>query len=363
MNSWKDQLAIVCPETSFHSDEPLAHHTTVGVGGPAELFCTIRSSDELTHVLREAIKLQVPTTMLGWGANTLIADRGIKGLVIKNMTSEIKVLTEPPGDTPPIAIDARWNAATADTKMPQFQNLDYDESDAETVLVRVASGAALPVLIQQLVQQGLTGLQWFTKIPASLGGAIVNNIHGGTHYISEYVDSVKILDATGQLQTLTADQLAFGYDYSRFHTSGEWIISATLRLYKGDQARAQKVITDWSRQKQKQPARSLGCVFQNISAAEQMRLKLPTPSIGYIIDQKLQLAGLRIGDAEISKQHAAFIVNTRAATASDYLSLIRHIYTQVQQKLGISLKPEIFFKGFTSDELHFLGYNGSNENV
>jgi UDP-N-acetylmuramate dehydrogenase len=361
MNSWKDELKQACPDTSFIENELLAHHTTVGVGGPAELFCTLRSREELIHVLQMALRLQVPTTLLGWGANTLIADRGINGLVIKNMANEVKVLSESASKSTPVTINARWKAATADSKMPQFQELDYDESGAETILVNVDSGAALPVLIQQLVQQGLTGLQWFTKIPASLGGAIVNNIHGGTHYISEYIESVTVLNANGELQTLAADELEFGYDYSRFHHSGEYLITATLRLFRGDQARAQKVITDWSRQKQKQPPRSLGCIFQNISAEEQERLSLPTPSIGYIIDQKLELAGVKIGDAEISKQHAAFIVNTKAATAADYLALIKRIYTEVQEKLGISLKPEIFFKGFTSEELAFLSYNGNNE--
>lgn len=361
MNSWKEELKQACPNTSFIENESLAHHTTVGVGGPAELFCSVRSSKELVHILQIAQRLQIPITVLGWGANTLIADRGIKGLVIKNMASELKVLSESASDSAPVAIDARWKAATTDSKMPQFQELDYNESGAETVLVNVDSGAALPVLIQQLVQQGLTGLQWFTKIPASLGGAIVNNIHGGTHYISEYVESVTVLNKKGELQTLAADKLEFGYDYSRFHHSGEYLITAVLRLFRGDQARAQKVVTDWSRQKQKQPARSLGCVFQNISADEQERLSLPTPSVGYIIDQKLNLAGVKIGDAEISKQHAAFIVNTNVATAADYLALIKRIHTEVQEKFDISLKPEIFFKGFTSEELGFLSYNGSNE--
>ena len=238
--------------------------------------------------------------------------------------------------------------------MPQFQDINYEENEAVPVLVEVDSGTALPVLIQQLVQQGITGLQWFTKIPASLGGAVVNNIHGGTHYISEFVESVTVLTAAGTIQTLFADQLEFAYDFSRFHHSEEYILSVRLRLFRGDQRRAQQLITDWSRQKQRQPARSLGCVFQNISAEEQLQHSLPTPSIGYIVDQKLHLAGLRIGDAEISQQHAAFIVNTGAATAVEYLELIKRIHEGVKEKFGISLKPEIFFKGFKPSELAFL---------
>ncbi|NCN82920.1 MAG: FAD-binding protein [Candidatus Pacebacteria bacterium] len=354
MNSWKTQLIQTCPDTTFRENESLAHHTTVGIGGPAELFCIVTSKDECTKVLQAAVGLKIPTTVLGWGANTLIADRGIAGLVIKNTASEIRVLTEQPTASSATAIDARWKAATSDSRMPQFQDIDYDENDAERVVVDVDAGAALPVLIQQLVQRGITGLQWFTKIPASLGGAVVNNIHGGTHYISEFIASVTVLDASGTTQTLSADQLEFGYDYSRFHHSNEFILSVRLQLFRGDQQRAQQVITDWSRQKQKQPARSLGCVFQNISVEEQAQLSLPTPSIGYLVDQKLHLAGLRIGDAEISQQHAAFIVNTGAATATDYLELLKRIHAAVKVKFGISLKPEIFFKGFKPEELAFI---------
>ncbi|MDA1079323.1 MAG: FAD-binding protein [bacterium] len=354
MLSWKTQLAQACPDTTFSEQESLAHHTTVGIGGPAEFFCTVKTSKELAAVLKAAMLQSIPITILGWGANTLIADRGIQGLVIKNMASEITILSQEPTKSSPLAIDARWKAATTDSNMPQFHELDYDESEAESVLVEVGSGASLPVLIQQLVRQGLTGLQWFTKIPASLAGAVVNNIHGGTHYISEYIESVTVLNSKGEMQVLPADQLEFAYDYSRFHHSGEFLLSVVLKLYRGDQARAQQVITDWSRQKQKQPARSLGCVFQNISASEQAQLSLPTPSIGYLIDKKLNLAGMKIGDAEISTLHAAFIVNTKAATAADYLELIKHIHTQVRTKLGIVLKPEIFFKGFTKEELNFL---------
>lgn len=354
MNTWKDQLEEACPTITFLQNEPLSHHTTVGIGGPAELFCVVRSKLELVAVLKAAIQLHIPLTILGWGANTLIADRGLTGLVIKNMANAVRILDKPtlmPEYTP---ITARWKAATADTRMPQFQDIDYDESQEEKVYLEIESGASLPVLIQQLLQQGITGLQWFAKIPATLGGAVVNNIHGGTHYISEYVLSVDIIDNSGNERTLKATELEFAYDFSRFHHSGEHIVSVEMQLYRGDQKKAQQVITDWSRQKQKQPAKSLGCVFQNISNEEQLKLDVPTPSIGYLVDQKLHLSGKMIGGAQISKDHAAFIVNTGSAKASEYLELLKLIHTQVKKMYGISLKPEIFFKGFTSPELDFL---------
>ncbi|NCN06420.1 MAG: FAD-binding protein [Candidatus Pacebacteria bacterium] len=354
MRTWKNILQQACPSVAFRANEPLAHHTTVGIGGPAELFCSISTKQDLTAVLQIAIQEKIPITILGWGANTLIADRGITGLVIKNTTNNLKILDQNLTPKDPEQLTARWQAATADTNMPQFQDLDYDEKSAEQVLVEIDSGAALPVLIQKLVRQGITGLQWFTKIPATLGGAVVNNIHGGTHYISEFVESVEVLDASGNKQTLRASQLEFDYDYSRFHHTDEYLLTLRLRLYRGDQERAQAIITKWSRQKQKQPPRSLGCVFQNITAKQQRELALPTPSIGYLVDQELGLAGTKVGDAEISKLHAAFIVNTGRATASEYLAVMRQIHQAVYIKYNVSLKPEIFFKGFTQEELAFL---------
>ncbi|OGJ16628.1 MAG: hypothetical protein A2632_01015 [Candidatus Pacebacteria bacterium RIFCSPHIGHO2_01_FULL_46_16] len=354
MNSWQDQLQQACPSIVFRPNEPLDHHTTVGIGGPAELFCLSTSKQDFIQIVRAALSHQVPITILGWGANTLIADTGISGLVIKNTAKNSNVLMTQTTASSTVQIAARWNAATADSQMPQFQNIDYDESAAKPVIIEVDSGAALPVLIQQLVQQGITGLQWFTKIPATLGGAVVNNIHGGTHYISDYVESATILDSAGTEKVLLADRLEFAYDYSRFHHTHEYLLSVRLRLFRGDQQKARHVITEWSRQKQKQPARSLGCVFQNISPEIQQKLSLPTPSVGHIVDKELHLSGTRIGDAKISRLHAAFIVNTGHATAKDYLALIQLVHQAVQKKYGISLKPEIFFKGFAAEELGFL---------
>ena len=109
---------------------------------------------------------------------------------------------------------------------------------------------------------------------------------------------------------------------------------------------------EWAVRKKIQPQNSLGCVFQNITSDDQKRLELPTPSIGYIVEHVLGLQGFRVGDAVVSPKHAAFIENCGAATAADYLQIIRTIITAAQEKLAITLKPEIFFLGFTHEELN-----------
>ncbi len=162
---------------------------------------------------------------------------------------------------------------------------------------------------------------------------------------------MRVLGPDNEVVTLTGTACDFDYDYSRFHHTQETILSAQLRLWKGDVPRARQTVTEWAKRKSRQPACSLGCVFQNLSAREQSQLQLPTPSIGYIIDQVLQLKGFRVGGAQISTTHAAFIENIGESTAQNYLNVVLHIHDTAYKRLGLKLKPEIFFRGFQAEEL------------
>lgn len=350
-----EQLTSTFPEQKFLAEEPLARYTTVGIGGPAEVFTRVNSTETLKQLAQFCFAEQIPVTVLGWGANTLIADRGLRGLVIRNEAAEIAVHeTLPDTLNEPVKTDARWGADdTTGSKKYDLADLQYEEAatDAERVLVTLASGVSLPMAINVLLAKGVTGLQWYARIPASVGGAIYNNIHGGKHFIAELLNSVTILTAHGQLKTYKPTELEFAYDYSLFHKNTDVILSAEFLLYKGDVAAARAISLEWAQRKQIQPQNSLGCVFQNISAAEQEQLGVPTPSIGYLIEHELGLQGYSVGGAQVSPKHAAFIENTGTATAADYLAVIREIITKSQEKLGVTLKPEIFFLGFTDQEL------------
>ncbi len=347
------QLNQQFPELHFTSEEPLAPFTTVKIGGPAEAFARITTREELVAVTKYARQNDIPLTILGWGANTLIADRGLRGIVIRNEANKITVQEGlPPVIYQTPEVSARWGADdTQGTNKYQFADLDFAEQHAPQVWVTMDSGVSLPMAINILLSQEVTGLQWYARIPASVGGAIYNNIHGGTHFISEVLNSVSVITKDGAEKTIPVTELEAGYDYSRFHHSEETIIAADFLLYKGDVLKAKQVAQEWAVRKKIQPQNSLGCVFQNISADEQKRLELPTPSIGYIVEHVLKLQSYKVGDAIVSPKHAAFIENTGNATASDYLEIIRTILTMAQEKLGVQLQPEIFFLGFTSEEL------------
>lgn len=353
MSKLVDQLQHAFRNITFHEGQLLSAYTTVKIGGPAEVFCEVTTQDEFIQIISYCQKENIPLTVLGWGANTLIADRGIAGLVIKYVTQQVLVNIDQTPSASGVEVEARWQNGE-DEQFPHFSELNYSEEDQPKIEVEMQAGAPLSFAINYLLQQGVTGLQWFSRIPATIGGAIFNNIHGGTHFISEYILSVDVVNEEGKRVTYTADQLEFGYDYSRFHHTNEIIISAKFSLYKGDVEKAKQVVSAWAVQKKQQPQNSLGCVFQNISVEDQKRLQYPTPSVGYIIDKVLNKKGFRIGDAQISEKHAAFIENKGSATAQDYLEIIKVIVTEVKEKTGLTIRPEIFFKGFTQEELSFL---------
>lgn len=357
------QLQNNISDVLIKANEPLAPYTTVRIGGSADYFAEVKNVEVLTQLLKNAFSLNIPITMLGWGANTLIADRGIKGLVIRNQANNWRIISPKEfsddikdwdgekNQQNDFAETTRYKAL--DSKQ-DFLELDYDESNYEHEYILVESGAALPVLITQTIIQGLTGLQWFARIPSTLGGAIVNNIHGGSHFLGEFVIAVQVINDEGNIYWLKANELKFGYDTSRFHQSNEIILQVILRLYKGEKNKALQVARHWAEKKAHQPQRSLGCIFHNLTSENQKSLGLPTPSVGYFIEHKLKLKGLQIGDARISNHHAAFIENLGYATAEDYLSVIQTIVTSAKNQFGITLIPEIFFKGFTQEELAFF---------
>lgn len=352
------QLKAQFPQLEFKENYPLAQHTTVKIGGPAELYCETKKSEDFIALVCYMRQNNLPLTLLGWGANTLISDSGIKGLVVRNTSQGVTVLDSDGKSTQAFnqkeqeQIVARWQSDTKKgTFTYEFSDLDYDESDAEKVLVQLDSGVSLPFAINILIAQGITGLQWYSRIPATVGGAIYNNIHGGTHFISEVIQSVTVIDETGKIKTLDKIELQAGYDVSRFHRTSETIVSAIFSLYKGDAQKAAYVAREWAVRKSIQPQKSLGCVFQNISNEEKDKMGYPTSSVGYIVEHILNKKGFQIGDAKISEKHAAFIENTGAATAKEYLEVIRTVIQETKEKTGITLKPEIFFLGFSESEL------------
>lgn len=249
----------------------LAPYTTFKIGGPAEYFCEAKTTIQLKEAIKLAKTNHWPLTLLGKGSNILIPDKGLKGLVIKNSTAKIKLL-------------------------PQHQ-------------VELDSGVFLPKAILYLINHSLTGLEAFSGIPATVGGATAVAMHGVGHLWSEFV--IKVTKYQGV------------------------ILTVTLQLKPGNAEAARRLVKTIQLKKAHQPQQSSGCIFKNPSGQ----------SAGAIIDQQLHLKGRQLGQAQISPRHANFIVNLGGAKAADVRQLIKLIQTQAKTKLNLTLEPEIIIYG------------------
>lgn len=315
----------------------LAQYSTLKIGGEAEYFCEVKTRRELIEAAAWGRQKQLVIHILGNGSNTLIADGGISGLVIRNLTGGLEV-SDSPKNFISKKITPRFQLVQSD---PELDKLTYDESRFPPVLVKLDSGIYLPKAIFQLIAQGVTGLEWFAGIPATVGGASYINLHGAAKFYSDYLVEAEILDSAGRVKTVTADHFNYDYDRSSLQTSGELVLTATLQLRRGPKDQALKIAKFWQGKKAHQPQRSLGCIFQNLSSKEQKRLGLPTSSIGYLIDKRLGLKGTKIGGAWIPEKHAGFVENLGGAKAQDVLALIELVKSRAKKKLNLDLKLEI----------------------
>jgi len=324
-------------------NHPLAPYTTIKIGGPADTFIITHTTEEFI----DALKNNQNITILGNGSNVLISDSGIRGTVIKNSSQSIEII-----DTSPIPINFNHTYTQRMENEPDkyldFSKIDYDESSKPQVLVKISSGTPLPFAINSLLDQGITGLQWFAYIPGTVGGATFYNIHGGTYHFSDYLESIEAFNLeNGQIETFYKKDLEWEYEKSFFQKHPNLIITfVTLRLFKGDSVLARQVYNAWISQKVKvQPMNSSGSIFANPSKELCEKLWGEQKSSGWIIDHELGWKGKQVGGAQISLQHSNFIVNNGTATAKDVSDLITEIKNEVQNKFKFTLHTEIKFLG------------------
>lgn len=310
MSAFADRLAATFGADRVLRDAPLGPFTTFRVGGPADVLITLRSAGELRQALALARKANVPVTVLGGGSNVLIADAGIRGLVLRVHG----------GDITAIASD----------------------------LVRADAGVTINGLVRWTIGRGLAGLEEWAGTPGTVGGAIYGNAHFRGRLISELVSAVELMSAGGELQRVSGGAMEFGYDYSRLHRTREIVVSADFKVVAGDPARLRDAAREsLAFRKRTQPLEkaSAGCIFQNPDPARE-RLPDGVPcGAGALVDR----AGLKnasVGGARVSERHANFIVHDGAASADDIARLIERCRTEVRNRFGIELRDEIVRLGF-----------------
>jgi UDP-N-acetylmuramate dehydrogenase len=325
-------------------DVPLAKYTTLKIGGSADYFIEPISIPEMIAVYQTAIENGIKCTILGGGSNILISDKGIRGIVIKNKVTGISYGNK-------IKINFRKTASHRHeeihwkTGFIKLTDLDYDEDTQDAVLVKVNSGTSLQLLMYNTLHKGLTGLQWFARIPGTLGGAVWNNIHGGKKFISDFINSVSYIDSYGKQQILQRDNLSFDYNRSNFQNSNNLITEVGLVLQIGNKNKAMVVAEEWKKRKSDQPYNSAGSTFSNLSEEDKLNYGLSSISAGYIIDKILGLKGFKIGKVKISENHSNFLETELGATSADALEIINTVKVKAKEKIGIDLNLEIVLLG------------------
>jgi len=323
------------PEQVFF-DEPLKKYTTFGIGGPADLLIKVFHRDDLIRAIKNVRHLNIPFIMLGGGSNVLISDRGFRGLVILNRTSEISFDNQRHGSNP---VTSPSNMHLLNTIFRDYQK---DCSERDLSLVQVDTGVSLQHLIIKSLEHNLLGLEYFAGIPGTVGGALYNNAHFMGKQIGERIIAVEYINSGCRPVIATPQDLHFGYDYTDFRKHSDWVATRIyFALTIGDGEQGLRKYRELLSKRRKYPGRSAGCIFANLSTYQQRKAHLPSPSIGYINDKILGIRGLERGGAVLGKYHGNFITNEGNASSEDVLYLIRSIRQKYRERFGIRLRLEI----------------------
>ncbi len=281
-------------------DVSLAPYTTFKIGGTADLFVCPKNLVELLDVIALCKEQNAPYFLLGAGSNLLISDKGIRGVVIKL------------GD-----------------------GFDYAHAKQNTILA--GAGVSLAKLSAEAKNASLTGLEFASGIPGTLGGAIFMNAGAYGGEMKDVVDEVSYIDTDGTVKTISGTDCDFGYRKSIFSDGSKIIISVKMTLKTGDKDEISATMRDLNaRRKEKQPLEypSAGSTF-----------KRPEGYFAGTLIEEAGLKGASIGGAQVSEKHAGFVINKGNATAKDVMDLIDHVKKTVFEKSGVELEPEVKITG------------------
>ena len=279
--------------------EPLSFHTSLRIGGPADIFVVPQDVDDIRHALRFAEREQLAVAVIGGGNNLLVKDRGVRGVVLR--------------------LEGCLGRA---------------EFHGEEAIA--GAGVSLSALIREAAAANLGGIECLVGIPATIGGALAMNAGTPDGWIGDFVSAVYFLHPDGTIGEFKP--AAGSFTYSAFEApEGAVLVGCRLRLHRRPMAEIQKDIRQRLKlKKATQPLAlaSAGCVWKN-----------PPRDIAARLIEKCGLKGKRVNGAEISSKHANFIVNRGGGTAADILALMDLTRERVHHQFGITLEPEIRMVG------------------
>lgn len=291
-----ERLQKLLGEDMVLVNEPMSSHTTFRIGGPADYFVMPENAEELAEILKICKEENVPYFILGNGSNLLVGDKGFRGVVVQ-----------------------------------LYKN--FDGITIEGTAVTAKAGAMLIRVAKEAGKAGLTGLEFASGIPGTVGGAMVMNAGAYGGEMKDVVTSVTILTKDGEVKKLSGEEMNFRYRGSVIEDEGYIVLEAVMELKEGNVEEIQIRMDELSVQrKTKQPIEypSAGSTF-----------KRPE---GYFAGKLIMDAGLRgyqVGGAQVSEKHCGFVINAGGATAADVMQLMSDVSDKVQQQFGVALEPEV----------------------
>jgi UDP-N-acetylmuramate dehydrogenase len=280
----------------------LSKMTSYRVGGNAQWYAAPKDREGLYAVFEWFNRQEMPLTLLGWGSNLLVSDRGIPGLVISTR---------------------------------HFRHRQFDEESGQ---ITAASGESIQKIAWQAAKKGWKGLEWAVGIPGTVGGAVVMNAGAHQGCTADCLVKAVVMSSEGTVEILNAAELNYAYRTSKLQKEQKLVLEATFQLETGFKredimaASTQNLLQRKNSQPYDKP--SCGSVFRN-----------PYPHAAGRLIEELGLKGYQIGDAQVSQRHANFIVNCGQAKASDIFRLIHHVQEKVESQWNLLLKPEVKMLG------------------
>ena len=291
-----EKLQKMLGEAKVLVNEPMTSHTTFRIGGPADYFVMPETVEELANVLKLCKEENTPYFILGNGSNLLVGDKGFRGVVIQ-----------------------------------LYKN--FDGLSMEGTKITAKSGAMLIRVAKEAGKAGLTGLEFASGIPGTIGGAMVMNAGAYGGEMKDVVTSVTVLTKDGDIKTLSGEEMNFRYRGSVVEDEGYIVLEAVMELKEGNLEEIQARIEELSVQRRtKQPIEypSAGSTF-----------KRPEGYFAGKLIQDAELRGYQVGGAQVSEKHCGFVINAGGATAADVMQLMQDVSDKVQEQFGVTLEPEV----------------------
>ena len=300
------------PQLSLLQDEPMKKHTTFRIGGPADYYAEPDVS-QISKLIEIAKACDMPVAVIGNGSNLLVGDKGIRGLVI--------------------GIGKGLSAIEVTEAVAQQSTAQDFTAQGNGRIITAGAGAILAAVAAKAAEASLSGLEFASGIPGSVGGAVVMNAGAYGGEIKDVLIDATVLTAEGELKTVTRDELDLSYRHSIVPEKSYIVLSARFRLTPKPQDEIKAYMAELrAKRVEKQPLEypSAGSTF-----------KRPE---GYFAGKLIMDAGLRgysVGDAQVSGKHCGFVVNKGEATAADVLTLIKDVQETVLKQFGVKLEPEV----------------------